>query len=104
MDKDVRSGGEGIKKEEKVLFAISQDHGDQTPIILFAIPTGAWEYMKDGKTHTFDLAKAGLPIRVVLFGAKDSETAGKVLFEDLKKVGITVQDRRGEDFAIGDKR
>jgi hypothetical protein len=88
------------KPEEKVLFAISTDHKDQTPIVLFAIPTAAWEYMKDGKTHTFDLNKAGLPVRVVLFGGKDSESLLKILKQDLAKQGIRVEDRRSEDFSI----
>jgi hypothetical protein len=88
------------KTEEKILFAISIDHKDQAPIIMFAIPTAAWEYMKDGKTHTFDLSKAGLPVRVVLFGGGDSESLMKVLKEDLAKQGIRVDDRRGEDFSI----
>lgn len=91
---------QSIKPEEKVLFCISQDHGDRTPVVMFAIPTAAWEYMKDGKTHTFDLSKAGLPLRIVLFGGKDQTALMKVLKEDLAKKGIMVDDRRGEDFSI----
>lgn len=56
--------------------------------------------MKDGKTHTFDLSKAGLPVRVVLFGGKDNQSLLKILKEDLAKQGIRVDDRRGEDFSI----
>lgn len=29
------------KPEEKILFAISTDHEDQTPVVMFAIPTAA---------------------------------------------------------------
>ncbi len=86
--------------EEKILFAVSRDHQDQPPVILLAIPTAAWEYMKDGHTHSFDLSKAGIPVRLVLFGAKDTEAALKILKEDLAAKGIQVDDRRGEDFSI----
>ncbi len=89
------------KPEEKIIFAISQDHENQTLLVMLGIPTAAWEYMKDGKTHTFDLQKAGLPVRLVLFGGRDLESIMKILKEDLQKQGIKVNDQRGKDFSIG---
>lgn len=89
------------KPEEKILFAVSTDHADNTPVILLGIPKAGWEYMKNGKTHTFNLAKIGLPVRLVLFGGKDSDSILKVLKEDLAKQGITIDDQRGKiDFGI----
>ncbi len=62
-----------IKKEEQVIFTIGADH-DGVPMVVLAVPEKAWEYMKDGKTHNFDLTKAGLNLRIMVFGGKDHES------------------------------
>jgi hypothetical protein len=35
---------------------------------LLGVPAGAWDYMKDGKTHHFDLTNIGVPFKL-MFGA-----------------------------------
>lgn len=63
---------DSMKPEEKVVFAVSPrghvDDDDGTFDVLLGVPLAAWEYMKDGKTHIFDLTKLGLPVRILLYG------------------------------------
>jgi len=87
-------------REEQIVFAVSPGNGDGVPLVLLGIPKGAWEYMRDGKTHTFDLTKAGLPIKLMLFGAADHASAMKVVTSDLAAAGVTVRDERRRDFSI----
>lgn len=90
--------------EEKIVFAISPDgQGDGVPVILMGIPAGAWEYMRNGKTHTFDLTKAGLPVKFVLYGAADHAEAMKVMEATMAASGTVIDDRRRDDFSIKPK-
>lgn len=59
--------------EEKVIFAVAP-RGECDCDVLLGVSAAAWEYMKDGKTHTFDLTKLGLPIRIIMFGGSDQTT------------------------------
>jgi len=86
--------------EEQMVFAVSPGSGDGVPVILLGIPEKAWEYMKDGKTHTFDLTRAGLEVKLVLFGAKDHDAAMKLITDGMAERGITVIDERRKDFSI----
>lgn len=87
-------------REEQMVFAVSPGNGDGVPLVLLGIPAGAWEYMKDGKTHSFDLTKVGLPIKLMLFGAADHAEAMKIITADMASAGVTVRDERRRDFSI----
>jgi len=87
-------------KEQKVLFAVSAPAPDGVTVILLGIPAGAWEYMKGGKTHSFDLTKAGFPLRLALFGKETTDAVEQELREQLEIAGVEVEDRRGQDFSI----
>jgi hypothetical protein len=56
-------------KEQKVAVGLGEALPGDVPVLILGVPTGAWEYMKDSKTHTFDLTKVGLPLKLVMFGA-----------------------------------
>lgn len=93
-----------MKKEEKVVFGISYEgQGDGVPLIMMGIPAAAWDYMRDGKTHTFDLTKAGLPVKVILFGAKTHDDVVKVFGQINAAAGAPYIDARNQDFSIKDK-
>lgn len=77
---------------QKVVFAITEDKGT----LILGIPQAGWEFMKDGMTHTFDLRSLGVPIRLILFGAKDRKTALKLLNTDKDTLDVT-----GLDFGFG---
>jgi hypothetical protein len=92
-----------VRSEEKVLFAVSPRPDDGLDILL-GVPTAAWEYMKDGQTHTFDLTKLGLSIRIIMYGGPDHAAIARWIAEHNQSLGVTeTQDRRGEDFSIEPK-
>lgn len=87
--------------EDKMVFGVCPNgQGDGVPMVLLGIPAGAWEYMRDGKTHHFDLTRVGLPVKVMLFGAADHAAAIKVVHEHNKSLGLSTLDLRREDFSI----
>jgi len=87
--------------ESKMVFAVAPDGtGDGAPLVMLGIPTGAWDYMSDGKTHTFDLTKIGLPVKLMLYGAADHTSAMKVLEGHLSEQGVAYLDERRTDFSI----
>jgi hypothetical protein len=95
---------EKLTIEEKIVFAVSPDgQGDGVPMLILGVPAAAWEYMKDGKTHNFDLTKIGVPLKLVLFGADSHDAAMKVLQDDLKARGEPYLDERRRDFSIEPK-
>lgn len=87
-----------MSKDEQVAFMVGMT--DAEPVVMLGIPPGAWEYMKGGHTHTFDLSKIGLPFKILLFGAESHDAAMKTLLDYAKKTGIPVNDQRGKDFSI----
>jgi hypothetical protein len=86
-------------RENQVVF-LKGKTPDGTPMIVLGVTREAWVYMKDGKTHTFDLTKAGLPMRLVMFGAKDHAEAMKTIEAIAAKDGMPLLDERRKDFSI----
>jgi hypothetical protein len=90
--------------EEKLVFAISpQGQGDGVPLLIVGLPALAWEYMKDGKTHHFDLTKIGLPVKMIFFGAENHDAAMKAIDAGMKARGEAYLDERQQDFSIEPK-
>ena len=91
-----------LTKDEKILFAISKaGQGDGIPVVLLGVPVGAWNYMRNGKTHTFDLTKVGLPVKLILYGATDHAEALACIKDFLTEAGEVIDDRIDkEDFSI----
>lgn len=84
--------------EEKVIFGVAPDEGDGLAVIL-QVPPEAWAYMKDGKTHSFDLTKIGIPLRIILAGCKNRADAVAIIEAANKAKGYgTLRDTR--DFGI----
>lgn len=90
-----------ILKKEQVVFAIGEPQipGD-VPTLILGITPEAIEYMKDGHCHTFDLRKAGVPIKVMMFGAPDQDTAYEWITSGANKGGTPINDQRKKDFSI----
>lgn len=89
--------------EEKMVFGISPGTGDGVPCILLGIPAGAWEHMKDGKTHSFDMTKVGIPVKILLYGADNHTAAMKMIEGHMTDRGLPYLDARREDFSIKPK-
>lgn len=85
--------------ENKLVFARYEVPGE-SPVIVVGIPTAAWEYMRDGKTHHFDLTRAGVPVKLMLFGATTHDAAMATLREVVDMQGLKFVDARNEDFSI----
>lgn len=87
--------------EEQVIFCVSPEgQGDGMPVLLLGVSTAAWEYMKDGMAHTLDLTSIGLPIKLLIYGAKDHDAVMKVIEEHNAKRGIATLDERRTDFSM----
>src|SRR5579885_1315247 len=91
--------------ENKVVFAVSlQGQGDGIPVVLLGIPARAWEHMKDGNTHTFDLTRAGVPVKLILYGARTHRDAMAVIETHSSLRGEPLLDARDRDFSIHPKK
>jgi hypothetical protein len=87
--------------DAKLVFAISPEgQGDGVPLMLFAVTPGAWDYMRDGKTHTLDLTGLGIPIKVMMFGAKDRADALATIEAANQKHGHATLHLPQHDFGI----
>lgn len=87
-----------VKPEEKMVFAVTKI-GDE-PLLLLGIPSLAWEHMKDGKTHHFDLTKAGIPLKLMLFGGSSRSEIQQVIEEHNRRQGVSTLYQPGKDFGI----
>lgn len=66
-------------KEKKIAVAMCDPLPGDVPTVLLGIPAGAWEFMQDGKTHTFDLTQVGIPVKILMFGAADRDGVMKLM-------------------------
>lgn len=90
--------------EDKMVFGISPNgNGDGIPVVLLGIPRGAWDYMHDGKTHSFDLTKVGIPVKILIYGADNHTAAMKMIEGHMSERGLPYLDQRREDFSIKPK-
>lgn len=90
------------RPEQKVVFGLSNDpHGNIC--ILLQVPPGGWEYMEDGTCHTFDMTKAGLPIKIMLAGCKSRADGVRVIETHNQSRGAASLHMTGTDFGIKDK-
>ena len=87
-----------IKPEEKMVFAVSKA-GDE-PMLLLGIPASAWDHMKDGKTHHFDLTKVGIPLKLMVFGGNSRAEIQAIIEEHNRRQGISTLYQPGKDFGI----
>ena len=94
------------KSDREIVFCIApaSEQSDGVAVLLFGVPKAAWEYMKDGHTHTFDLTRARLPLKVLIYGAEDHAGAMKPIEEHMRKIGKPFADERGTDFSIKPKQ
>jgi hypothetical protein len=94
MDKDDKD------VERKIVFVVSESDSG-VPAVVLGIPEGAWQYIRDGHTQTFDFTKVGIPLQLVVFGATTHEAAHAALF---RSAGPNVVDMRSHDFSIPEKK
>lgn len=84
---------------DKIFFAKYEVDGE-SPTIVIGIPKAAWEHMRDGKTHHFDLTRTGVAVKLVLFGGPTGDSVMGTLTEMIGAAGKDLVDARDEDFSI----
>lgn len=85
--------------DKRMVFGLGQDAAGEA-VLLLGVPAAAWEHMKDGKTSHFDLAKAGLPLKVLVFGAATRNDCLKVIELHNSRVGVATFYEPGKNFGI----
>lgn len=88
--------------DKKIVFAVAPGATDKDPVTcLLGMPTAAWDYIKDGKTHTLDLTNVlGIPLHIILYGGKDHKECLQVIHQHNSVHGIISKDERTKDFGI----
>lgn len=92
-----------LEPEQKCVFGVAQLERDDVPLMVVGISAEAWKYMADGKTHTFDLTSIGVPVRLMLFGAKTRAEATKAIESANAQRGAATLHVRDRDFGITPK-
>ena len=90
-----------MPKEAKVLFGVSP-RGSGTDLLI-GISRASWEYMKDGHTHTIDLTKLGLPVRVIIWGGPTQAALRATVEAHNARLGLPpIDDQTERNFGIED--
>lgn len=89
------------KDIEKVpVFGLSHDPITDVVTLIVGIPTKSWSWMQNGKTSTIDLTKAGVRMRVVLFGGPTHQVVYDTLVKHNAKQGMVSDNQLNKDFGI----
>lgn len=67
------------RPEDKAIIGLSHETPDGVPVAFIGIPPAAWDYMLGGLCHDFDLTKAGINAKVVIFRGKDQAECVRIL-------------------------
>jgi hypothetical protein len=90
--------------ETKTVFGLGQIDG--VPLVILGIPAGAWEFIKNGNTNTFDFTKAGLNLKMAIYGAathkETLELMQKVMNADFGNLPVKTDLKK--DFSIEDPK
>lgn len=87
--------------EKRIVFAMSPP--SRRPVtLLIGMPKASQDYLMDGTglSHDLDLTRAGLPIKLIIFGGKDHDDVKRQLDKAMSIAGVTINDQRNRDFAI----
>jgi hypothetical protein len=71
-----------LTNDHKIVVSVAGT-GDRLPMLLVGIPKKAIEVLLSGKTHNIDLVSLGVPLRVILFWCRDSETGTAAIKKSL---------------------
>lgn len=88
-----------IKGEEKMVFGLGRT-AEGEPLLILGVSEAAWTYMKDGKTHHFDFAKAGLPLKMMVFGGATRADCVKAIEAHNERAGAATLYEPGKDYGI----
>lgn len=87
-------------EEEKIVFGVGDLERGGAPVVTVGLPRGAWLYMRDGKTHTLDLERIGIPFRLMMFGCETHVQGIELLKGACAASATPVKDLRGLDVSL----
>lgn len=91
-----------MNSKENTIFLLGKD--EDGAVLSVGMTDAAWDYCKDGKTHTFDLTKLGIPLKLMIFGGRDKPAIMADIKEQAKAWGLEVKDETaGDNFGIKGK-
>lgn len=88
--------------DEKVAVMLG-DTDSGVPLIILAMGQAAWDYCKDGKTHTFDLSSAGLPVQLMIAGGPTRAGVVELVRHGIEQGGGTMVDGKNPNADLGIK-
>lgn len=88
-------------RNEKCLFAYTPADGSANgvPTLLFLMSEQAWDYMKNGMCHEFDLTSLGISIQVIIGRCKD-HAAGLALLRAAGSLVASTTDLTNSDIDL----
>jgi hypothetical protein len=90
------------EEDKKVVVGLGgSDRSGDIPTIVLGMPEASWPEMEGGKTHSFDLSKIGIPVRIIMFRGKDHEDVAKTMMDAAGEAGADVFDQRHSKRDLG---
>lgn len=86
--------------DKHIVFGVSPTSDGKGPVITLGVTEKAWDYMRDGLTHTFDLSSIGIPIRIIIMRGADHDSIMREIEGAMKAAGVPILDERRKDFGI----
>lgn len=68
-----------MQPKDHAVIGASYDAPDKVPVVLVGLSEAAWDYMRGGLCHDFDLTKIGINAKLVIFRAKTRKEAMDIL-------------------------
>ncbi len=66
------------------------------PTVMLGMTPHAWDKIADGKTHTFDMRKAGINAQIVIFRGETHAEVIETLRSGAEMLGAPFDDHRGK--------
>lgn len=92
-------------KELRPIFAAGSTANGDT-VIIVGLPQGAIDDMlkSPGYGNPIDLSRAGIPLVITIFAAKDHAACKEVILDVANQLGIPAKLDTSRDFSIRDRR
>lgn len=81
-------------REKRVVVGVGEPLPGAVPSVILGMPPAAWDAMANGKTHTFDLTKVGIPVQIMMFRGDSYEHTVEVMQSGAVAAGAEFIDHR----------
>lgn len=86
--------------DNRLIIGVAGKDARGVATLVLGMPTAAWDYCKDGKTHTVDGTKFGMKLQVVLFGCRDYVSGAQILDPNALRQGVDKLMKSRQDLGI----